>query len=187
MSIPHFISYYFQKLAAFGTEIYFSYCRKDYKKRKDIYYDNLRAEKAKQQLKKTSEKKDDDNEDVKGVVRFEKAGIAAHILEKAAEEDGVKKFTFGSCKATISPVEGDSEQEYWKSIVKSKIDMKQKKFIDGRKGRFKKNFFGKRQRGNAQEDGNANESSHKKLKSESTEEADQESNGQEKEMSEATS
>ncbi|GFS60885.1 RRM_3 domain-containing protein [Trichonephila clavipes] len=86
-----------------------------------------------------------------GVVRFEKAGIAAHILEKAAEEDGVKKFTFGSCKATISPVEGDSEQEYWKSIVKSKIDMKQKKFIDGRKGRFKKNFFGKRQRGNAQE------------------------------------
>ncbi|GFS60884.1 CCHC-type domain-containing protein [Trichonephila clavipes] len=36
--------------------------------------------------------------------------------------------------------------------------------------------------------GNANESSHKKLKSESTEEeADQESNGQEKEMSEATS
>ncbi|GFS60891.1 lupus La protein [Trichonephila clavipes] len=50
-----------------GTEL-LKEKKKDYKKRKDIYYDNLRAEKAKQQLKKTSEKKDDDNEDVKVVI-----------------------------------------------------------------------------------------------------------------------
>ncbi|GFR11655.1 lupus La protein homolog [Trichonephila clavata] len=208
-----------------GTEL-LKEKKKDYTKRKDIYYDNLRAEKEKKLLKKTSEKKDEDNEDVKvpddflagcllkisgldehitrevlkeelgefgdisyvdycrgnpeGVVRFEKAGIAAHILEKAAEEDGVKKFTFGSCIATISLVEGDSEQEYWKSIAKSKVDRRQKKFTDGRKGRFKKNF-GKRQKGNTREDGITSEPSHKKFKSESTEgKADQESNGQEK-------
>ncbi|GFY44896.1 lupus La protein [Trichonephila inaurata madagascariensis] len=219
-----------------GTEL-LKEKKKDYTKRKDIYYDNLRAEKEKKLLKKTSEKKDEDEdnvEDVKvpddflagcllkvcgldehmtrevlkkelgeygdisyvdysrgkpeGIVRFEKPGIAAQIFEKAAEEDGVKKFTFDSCKATISLIEGDSEQEYWKSIAKSKVDMKQKKFTDGRKGRFKKNFFGKRPRGNAREDGNTNEPSRKKFKNESTEEkADQESNGQEKEMSETTS
>lgn len=220
-----------------GTEL-LKEKKKDYTKRKDVYYDNLRAEKEKKLLKK-SEKKDEDKEEDKeedikvpndfipgcllkvsglaenitreilkkglgefgdisyidycrgnpeGVVRFEKVGVAANILEAAAAEDGVKKFTFDSCKATISLVEGDSEKEYWKSIAKSKANLRQKN-IHGHKeskGRFKKNF-GKRQRGNTREDGNSNQPPSKKLKSESKEEkTDQESNGQEKEIKSAT-
>ncbi|GFU44618.1 lupus La protein homolog [Nephila pilipes] len=186
-----------------GTEL-LKEKKKDYTKRKDIYYDNLRLEKEKKLLKK-GDKKDDKKvpddfvpgcllkvsglgetitrEIIKegleefgnviyidysrgkpeGVVRFE-TGVAATVLEMAEEEDGVKKFTFGSCKATISAIEGDSEKEYWKSIAECKAMMKKQKNIHGHrqgKGRFKKNW-GKRQKGNNQD--NTDQPPAKKLK-----------------------
>ncbi|GBM14834.1 Lupus La protein [Araneus ventricosus] len=214
-----------------GTEL-LKEKKKDYTKRKDVYYDNLRAEKEKKLAKRAGGNKEDGEEDndkegpevdiipgcllkltglgstcsreelkkalgefgnisyvdyVRGnpeaVVRFE-SGVAAKVLEKAEEEDGEKKFSIGSSKATVSVVEGDSEKEYWKSIARNKAHMRQKhpqnQHRQG-KGRFKKQW-GKRQKGNRREEDSSDQPPSKRFKGHSKEETEsQASNGQEKE------
>ncbi|GIY70941.1 lupus La protein homolog [Caerostris darwini] len=202
-----------------GTEL-LKEKKKEYMKRKDIYYNNLRAEKE----KKAKNKKDDENEknkevpeidiipgclvkvtelsknlsreDIKdalaefgnisfvdffrgqpeAVVRFE-TSVAANVLEKAEEEDGVKKFDIGSCKAIVSVLEGDAEKDYWKTIAISRANRKQKFPNQKGKGRFGKKNFGKRQKGNREDDRNQPPS--KKSKTDSKEDISecQEANG----------
>ncbi|XP_055931736.1 lupus La protein homolog isoform X2 [Argiope bruennichi] len=212
-----------------GTEL-LKEKKKDYTKRKDIYFANVRAEKEKKLAKKVDGNKEDGDEDsevpevditpgcllkltglgstcsredlkkalgefgkisyvdyVRGnpeaVVRFE-SGVAAKVLEKADEEDGEKKFSIGSCKATVSVVEGDSEKEYWKSIAISKANMRQKhpqnQHRQG-KGRFKKQW-GKRQKGNRRDGENSDQPPSKKFKGNSKEGEGKTSNGQDKEV-----
>ncbi|GIY80365.1 lupus La protein homolog [Caerostris extrusa] len=110
------------------------------------------------------------------VVRFE-TSVAANVLEKAKEEDGVKKFDIGSCKAIVSVLEGDAEKDYWKTIAISRANRKQKFPNQKGKGRFGKKNFGKRQKGNREDDRNQPPS--KKSKTDSKEDVSEcrEANG----------
>ncbi|CAL1289380.1 unnamed protein product [Larinioides sclopetarius] len=216
-----------------GTEL-LKEKKKDYVKRKDVYYANLRAEKEKKLAKRAGGNKEDGEEDnddegpevdiipgcllkltglgstctreelkkslgefgnicyvdyVRGnpeaVVRFE-SGVAAKVLEKAEEEDGEKKFSIGSCKATVSVVEGNSEKQYWKNIARSKANIRQKhpqnQHRQG-KGRFKKQWGNKRQKGNRREEDSSDQPPSKRFKGDlKAENESQASNGQEKEV-----
>ncbi|KFM80526.1 Lupus La protein, partial [Stegodyphus mimosarum] len=210
-----------------GTEL-LKEKKKDYFKRKDTFFENLRAEKAKKKAKKAEENetkpdtevaepdvvpgcllkinglgetstREDINEALKsygtiafygyfkgnpsGVIRFE-TPVVAKILENAEEEDGEKKIQIGSCKATISAIEGEDEKEHWKNYAVQRANSRARyaknQKHSGNKGRFKKNW-GKRQRGRNWEDENSEEPNEKKSKTDSSAEVT-ESNSEEPEQ-----
>ncbi|KAG8184909.1 hypothetical protein JTE90_017764 [Oedothorax gibbosus] len=213
--------------------------RKDYIKRKDVFFENLKAERQKKEAEKgNKESKDGDEEasteknkdtetkdsslsfipgclikivglgntclreDIKevfekygpvvyvdyskgqpeAVVRFE-TGIAATVMEQISEEDGEKKIEICSAKVTLSLIEGDADEQYWKDIAINRAKARKnfsQKYNKSGKGRFNNQNWGKGKKHNRDGD-RGDERPSKKQKVDSNQEPKEQSNGGRKE------